>query len=176
MIVGVPDYPIYLCDNPAASGNPLSPALTARLVEAFPSLVGIKDSSGSLDKLAAATRWREGTFNTASGSDGMVLAAGAIGVDACVSGYANVVPELVVELHRAVRCHDLERARTLQMTLNEVRTVLRDGADLSLFKAMLSRRGLAVGAVRPPLLQASEEAIAACWQALNTLGVDLSPI
>lgn len=171
-----PDFPIYLYDNPAVSGNSISTALAARLVEACPNIVGTKDSSGSLDTLNAATAWRSGTFNTASGQDGMILAATAIGVDACVSGNANFVPELVVALKTAAMQGQIDRARTLQTQLNAVRRIVRDGADLSLFKGILARRGLPVGSVRAPLLQASADVVSTCWQQLEALGVKLTSI
>jgi dihydrodipicolinate synthase/N-acetylneuraminate lyase len=56
-----------------------------------------------------------------------------------------------------------------------VRQLLGDGADLSLFKGILAQRGLAVGAVRAPLLQAPEAVIAQRWRDLNALGLDLAP-
>jgi 4-hydroxy-tetrahydrodipicolinate synthase len=169
-----PDFPIYLYDNPAVSGNSLSTKLAYRLVEACPNIVGLKDSSGSLDTLNAATSWRNGTFNTASGPDGMILAATAIGVDACVSGTANFVPELVVALKTAAMQGETDKARALQTQLNEVRRIVRDGADLSLFKGILARRGLPVGSVRAPLLQASADVVSTCWQQLEALGVELA--
>ncbi len=171
-----PDFPIYLYNNPSVTGNGLSMALVARLVERCPNIVGLKDSSGSLDTLSAGRAWRSGSFNTASGPDGLILAGAAIGLDACVSGNANVVPELVVALHDAATSGDLATARALQMTLNRVRAILGDGADLSLFKGVLARRGLPTGPVRAPLLQAPEQRVTECWQALAALGLALSPV
>jgi 4-hydroxy-tetrahydrodipicolinate synthase len=171
-----PDFPIYLYDNPAVTGNTITLNTIQRLVDRCPNIVGLKDSSGSLATLTASHQLRNGDFNTASGPDGLILAGAAMGIDACVSGNANVVPELVVALHAAAVDGDLPRARELQAKLDAVRTILRDGADLSLFKGILVQRGLAVGSVRLPLLQASDATIAACWQALTALNLDLSPI
>lgn len=171
-----PDFPIYLYDNPAVTGNSISLDVIRRLVDRFPNVVGLKDSSGSLATLAACRQIRNGSFNTAVGPDGLILAGAAMGIDACVSGNANVVPELVVALHAAASQGDLPRARALQGRLDAVRAILRDGADLSLFKGVLARRGLAVGEVRAPLVQAPDETIAACWNALTALDVDLSPL
>lgn len=169
-----PDFPIYLYNYPVA-GNHLSVELIARLVECCPNIVGLKDSSGTLGTLVACSSLRDGNFNTANGSDGLILAALAMGVDACVSGNANVVPELVVALYYAATEGDLGLARELQRKVDAVRQLLGDGGDLSLFKGILARRGLDVGAVRAPLLQAPEVVVTQRWQALNTLGLDLAP-
>ncbi|MBS1252079.1 MAG: 4-hydroxy-tetrahydrodipicolinate synthase [Anaerolineales bacterium] len=169
-----PDFPIYLYNNPPVSGHDLSAELVTRLVERCPNVVGMKDSSGRLGTLAACASLRDGDFNTANGDDGLILAALAMGFDACVSGNANVVPELVVALYDTVTADSLAEARGLQRKLDAVRQILGDGGGLSLFKGALARRGLDAGGVRAPLLQASEAAIAERWQALNALGLDLN--
>ena len=171
----VPDFPLYLYNNPSVAGNNISLELVIRLVERCPNIVGMKDSSGSVETLFATSGLRNGHFNTASGNDGQILMGIAMGFDACVSGNANVVPELVVALYHAAVRGDLELARELQGELNAVRRILKDGADLSLFKGALAQRGLAVGAVRAPLLQASEAVITQCWRDLSALGLDLAP-
>jgi 4-hydroxy-tetrahydrodipicolinate synthase len=168
------DFPIYLYNYPVA-GNHLSVDLIARLVECCPNIVGIKDSSGTLNTLVACSSLRDGNFNTANGSDGLILAALAMGFDACVSGNANVVPELVVALYHAATEGNLELARELQRKVDAVRQLLGDGGDLSLFKGILAQRGLEAGAVRAPLLQAPEAIITQRWRALNTLGLELTP-
>ena len=52
--------------------------------------------------------------------------------------------------------------------------LLGDGGDLSLFKAMVTRRGIAVGDVRAPLVAAAAVTVAERWEALKALdiGVD----
>ena len=172
----VPDFPIYLYNNPAVASNSISLTLVTRLLERCPNIVGMKDSSGSLEMLFTLSTLRDGDFNTASGSDGQILLGIAMGFDACVSGNANVVPELVVALYGAAAGGNLELARELQRQLNAVRRILEDGADLSLFKGILAQRGLAVGAVRAPLLQAPEAVITQRWRDLNALGLDLAPV
>lgn len=171
----VPDFPLYLYNNPSVAGNNISLELATHLVEHCLNIVGMKDSSSSLETLFALSSLRNGDFNTASGNDGQILMGIAMGFDACVSGNANVVPELVVALYHAAAEGNLETARELQRKVDAVRRILEDGADLSLFKGILAQRGLAVGAVRAPLLQAPEAAITQRWHALNALGLDLAP-
>lgn len=171
----VPDLPLYLYNNPPVTGNTISSALASKLVEHFPNIVGLKDSNGSLETLVRCKMLRDGHFNTAIGNDGLILAGLARGLDACVSGNANVVPELVVNLYDAAARGDLLTARHLQDVLDAVRLALADGLDLSLFKGMLARRGLAVGTVRAPLLPAPASQLEACWETLTRLNPELSP-
>ncbi|MDQ7029758.1 MAG: dihydrodipicolinate synthase family protein [Ardenticatenia bacterium] len=164
----VPELPLYLYNIPATTGNPLPIPLVRRLVEACPNIVGVKDSSGSLEYLVTLLRLRPLSFTVANGTDAHIFPAVAMGCLACVSGNANVVPELVVRLYRAARAGDVDTARDLQQRLNRVRQILKDGSDFSLLKGMLQMRGLAVGAeVRAPLSVASPEVIRDRWQRLQ---------
>ncbi|NWG15665.1 MAG: dihydrodipicolinate synthase family protein [Chloroflexi bacterium] len=167
----LPDFPIYLYHNPGVTPNHLTTDLVFRLAETFPNIIGLKDSSGALATLFASRSLHDGRFNTASGPDGLILAAQAVGVDACVAGNANYATELVVGLYDAARRGDLETGRTLQAQLDAARRILGDGSDLSLFKAMCARRGVPIGDVRPPLRPASAERIEAAWRALAEAGI-----
>jgi 4-hydroxy-tetrahydrodipicolinate synthase len=172
----VPDLPVYLYHNPFVGRSCLTVALFTRLVAEVPNVAGVKDSSSNLELVRAGIHLRGGGLNIISGDDGLVLAAMAIGADACVSGNSNVVPELVVALARAAAGGDLPRARQLQAKLDAVRTVLADGSDLSLFKGVLELRGVPAGKVRGPMLQVTEGKIRECWKALGTLDLDLVPV
>lgn len=171
-----PDFPIYLYNNPAVTGNAIDAGLVRRLAETYPNVTGMKDSSGKLENLLRCMGLRGGAFNTASGNDGDILAALALGIDACVSGNANFAPELIVDLYHAAASGDLARARALQTQVNSVRCLLEDGRDLSLFKAILQARGLPVGTVRAPLLPAPEDTVRHKWQALQALGLRLDDV
>ncbi len=167
----LPDVPIYLYHNPGVTPNSLTTELVFQLAEAFPNVTGLKDSSGSLAILFASRSLHGGAFNTASGPDGLILAAQAIGIDACVAGNANYLPELVVSLYEAVQRGDLETGRRLQAQLDDARRILGDGSDLSLFKAMCARRGVPIGDVRAPLRPAAVERVDAAWHALEAAGI-----
>jgi len=164
-------FPLYLYNYPAVSNNTLTAGLVAELARRIPSLVGMKDSGGGLELLSACAALKDGQFNTASGSDRQILDAFQAGCDACVSGNANVVPELVVSLYHAARTKNWTTAQTLQAKVDAVRQILRDGSQLSLYKAILTRRGLNGGLARPPLVQTGEAQAAECWQALVNLDI-----
>lgn len=164
-----PDFPLYLYNFPAVSNNTLTFDLVMAMVERAPNIIGMKDSSGSLELMAQLQAATQGAFNTATGGDGQILMAQAMGFDACVSGHANVVPELVVALYTVAHAGRLAEARQLQQQLNQARPLLGDGGDLSLFKAMVTQRGIPVGEVRPPLPPAPAALVAARWTALVAL-------
>jgi 4-hydroxy-tetrahydrodipicolinate synthase len=88
--------PVILYNIPAFTA-PVPPALALRLVADCPAIAGVKDSSGSLETLAALTRRFPQGAARIVGNDAALEAALAAGCcDAVVSGVAGVLPELVV--------------------------------------------------------------------------------
>lgn len=169
----VPDLPILLYNFPAICNNVLSFDLVIALLERASNIVGMKDSSGSLETLVRLHAATDGAFLAFNGSDGQVLMSAAMGLDGCVSGNANVVPELLVALHSAATAGDLAEARVLQQQVNTVRRLLGDGGNLSLFKQMIARRGIHVGDVRAPLVKASPELADERWQQLASMEIGM---
>lgn len=168
------DYPVFLYNIPGNTGNNITPATVAEVARRHPNVIGIKDSSGNLAASIEMTRIRGGDFQVINGPDGLVLAALAMGIKANVSGNANVVPELFVALHEVFNRGDLEAARVAQARIDIARRILKDGGDLSLFKAMAARRGVPVGGVRGPLLEASAAAVEDAARALAEAGIEMA--
>jgi 4-hydroxy-tetrahydrodipicolinate synthase len=171
----VPDFPIYLYNIPQLIGNNLTSAVVHAIAERCPNVVGLKDSSGQLAQIIESAAARGGHFNVAIGSDGLLLPALSVGIPAGISGNANACPELLVELYQAYWRGDLAAAQEAQAHIQFVRHILKDGSDLSLFKAVLTYRGIPAGGVRAPLLNASPETVQACIHALLDHGVALTP-
>jgi 4-hydroxy-tetrahydrodipicolinate synthase len=166
----VPGLPVLLYNIPQRTANPLLPHVAARIVSRCPNVVGIKDSSGNLSQTIEYLSLRP-DFQVAQGADGLILAGLAAGIQATVSGNANVFPELVVAVFEAWWRGDLAAARTAQARLTRVRHALGDGLDLSMFKRVLGRRGVPVGDVRAPLLAATEAAVDAAAARIEAVGV-----
>ncbi len=165
----VPDMPVFLYNIPQNAGNRLAPALAAAIAERCPNVVGIKDSAGDLASLLAFAGLKEGRFQVVCGSDSLVLNALEGGACASVSGNANVCPEVVVGLFEAFWRGNRVQARHWQERLHQVRQLLGGSESFSLMKRGVGLRGLRGGSVRPPLLEASDEAAAELEQRLRAL-------
>ncbi len=169
----VPDMPMYLYNFPGVSNNTLSLDIVTRLAKQYEMVVGLKDSSGDLQTLFAAKRFHDGAFNTAVGPDELILAALSMGVNASVSGHANLVPEIVVPLYNAATSGQLEEAQVFQRKLNQVREVLATDVWLTMMKAVLNQRGIPVGPVRRPLVSPSDDMVQTALRQLTALRVSL---
>jgi dihydrodipicolinate synthase/N-acetylneuraminate lyase len=166
----VPQSPVLLYNIPQRTGNAVLPAIVAEVVRRCSNVVGIKDSSGNLSQTIEYTSAKAG-FQVAQGADGLLAAGLAMGIQATVSGNANVFPELAIAVFDAWWRGDQDGARAAQKRLDNVRHALRDGLDLSLFKRVLARRGVPVGDVRFPLRRVTEVEVDAAVAAIERAGV-----
>lgn len=117
------DLPSLLYNLPEFT-TPLEPRTTLELIRECDSIVGIKDSSGSLDTLRLLTAEKAGACRIV-GSDGVFPQALEAGLcDAVVSGTGCVFPELIVKLFEAGHDGLKDGFRELEQQLRLVLTEL----------------------------------------------------
>ncbi len=110
----VGDGRLYVYVYPARSGNPVSPALLARLAE-IPQVVGAKASELTLDEIAAYRAAVPHDFELYTGADRDLIAATDVGAQGVVSGVSSVTPKPFRALADAGRAGDeaaIARAQT----------------------------------------------------------------
>lgn len=150
LIEGV-SIPVYLYDNPGATGNPVSVDLIKRLAEV--GLQGVKDSTFDIGKTYMVMRQvkKEG-FDVVIGSESLFLPAYMQGARACISGLANAMPELMQSLYQAAEHGDFKKAAELQREVLEMWDILHYGPSTATAYAMLKARGVDAGIPRRPFL------------------------
>ena len=172
----VPDFPLFLYNIPQMTGNNITPEVVAALVPRCPNIIGMKESSGNLGQLIDSKAAGGANFQMSIGGDGLILPALVAGVvTAAVSGNANPCPEAFVELFESYWRGDLAGAQAAQARIQYIRRTLKDGGDLSLFKSTLAYRGISVGGVRTPLMNAPKEVVSKSIQVLLDHGITLTP-
>lgn len=127
----VGDGRLYVYIYPARSGNPVSPALLARLAE-LPNVVGAKVSELSLDELAAYRAVVPDDFELYTGADRDLIAAVEVGAQGVVSGVSSVTPKPFRALAEAGRAGDEAAVRAAQSAVDEV--VSSIGGDMARMK------------------------------------------
>ncbi|MBB3211060.1 4-hydroxy-tetrahydrodipicolinate synthase [Herbaspirillum sp. Sphag1AN] len=89
---------LYLYHIPAFTGVPITLSLIARLIKDFPeTVVGIKDSSGDWDNVAAMLKEFPG-FAIFPASESFLSRARPLGAAGCISATANVNPSGIARL------------------------------------------------------------------------------
>ena len=162
--------PVVVYDIPARTGREIALSTLVELA-AIENIVGIKDATGDLGKagdLAAATAGAPGGFVCWSGADEVnlpLLSLGAVGVVSVGSHLAG--PEIAEMVHAFGT--DPARARELHLRCLPFFRALFAEASPAPLKGAMAARGLPAGPVRPPLVDASEEAVAAVLGALSSI-------
>ncbi|MFQ5774799.1 MAG: dihydrodipicolinate synthase family protein [Kiloniellaceae bacterium] len=157
--VGDPRLRLYVYHFPKMTGLDLSLDLVGRLIEAYPrTVVGLKNSSGDWDNIAAMLRAFPG-FDVFAGSEEFLLPSLRLGGPGCMSATVNVLAPQTAELYAEWQG---EGAEALQERLSALRRTIGKFPPIAAMKAMLARRSGAPAwrRVRPPLvpLGAADEA------------------
>lgn len=165
------DLPILLYNVPGRTVADIQPATVARLAE-LPNIVGIKDASGQLGRVADHRLGCGTSFCQLSGNDDSWLAFMAAGGHGCISVVANVAPRLCAELAAACSAGDLELARSINDRLQLLHNALFSDASPAPAKYALARLIDGFPAdLRLPLVAASQASRQAVDAALEHAGL-----
>ncbi|MET1160894.1 MAG: dihydrodipicolinate synthase family protein [Thermoprotei archaeon] len=147
------DCNVFVYNNPSKTNIDISPSLLSKLIEEEPSLVGIKDSTGKVERVSELTtkEFMDKLYITIA-SDALILDAFLYGADAHTCGLCNAFPELGVLIHKHVMSGDISKAVFYQRMLSRIRSIAKNlGYEgLAVAKAILNMRGLRVGNPIPP--------------------------
>ncbi len=143
--------PVLIYNMPANSAGIDLDAETVITLSAHPNILGVKDSSGAVAKLAEiAAGAREG-FAVLAGSAGFLLPAMVVGATGAIAALANVAPREALRLYELIRDGQLDEARTLQARLIPVNTAVTSGWGVAGLKAALQFVAHYGGEPRRPL-------------------------
>jgi 4-hydroxy-tetrahydrodipicolinate synthase len=147
--------PLYLYNIPSHARNELPPAFVAECGRTIPSVRGIKDSSGTPGRIPDLVKTLGPGFDVVCGNDDKILHAFQVGAAGIVASGASVFPELYLGLHAAWQGGRLADAQAAQARIVAMQHALGNGARLGWYKYVLALRGMPVGGVRPPLMDAT---------------------
>lgn len=143
---------VILYHIPQVSGVPLSHALIARLIAAFPqTVVGIKDSAGDLANMQAIAAAHPG-FAVLAGADPLMLPLLKSGGAGCITATSNLIASSL----RTIYDHldDIALVEPAQARINAWRTLSNSYVQIPTIKAMVGLKtgNAAWSRVRPPML------------------------
>jgi len=160
--------PIILYDVPSRTACALDDVTIRRLAE-LPRIVGLKDATGDIPRVARLRRRLGDEFLLLSGDDASQAAFRLAGGDGCISVTANVVPVLCAALHQA--CDEKMDAdiQWYEQLLAPLHAALFLEANPIPLKRALSRLGLMGDGLRLPLTPLSLEADRKLERVLKTI-------
>ncbi|MDB5659273.1 MAG: putative dihydrodipicolinate synthase [Cypionkella sp.] len=144
------DVNIVLYSYPDKDGVELGWEVLDALAD-HPRVIGIKESSGALQRaIGIATRYA-GRIQLVSGSDDIALDFMFWGADSWICGPANCMAQAVCDLDRTYRSGDLVKAKAQMATLYTAMNILESGKFVQKLKYGCELQGLSVGECRMPL-------------------------
>ncbi len=149
--------PIVIYNIPGRSVVDMSVATMAALHQAFPAIIGVKDSTGKLERVSQQRMACGTAFMQLSGEDATALGFNAHGGVGCISVTANVAPRLCADFQEATLAGDFRKALALQDRLMPLHQALFVEPGVSGAKYALSRLGRMGETVRLPLLPVEAE-------------------
>ncbi len=172
-LVAAVDLPVYVYNNPKASGVDIAPGFLRHLADV--GVRGIKDSGfGYIEFAHFVLEMAEDypDFRFIVGTEGIALPAFMAGAKGCVSGLANVFPEIMVELWDAYVAGDYERAAPLQLKVLKARKLMHIPSSTNAACYVgLHARGVDVGVPKRPILPVEDGKAAQMLAAFKAIGL-----
>jgi len=156
-------HPVIAYNYPLATGYDITPAILKKVRQAGGNVIGIKDTVPDLAHMLSFKYELGNDFIVYSGPDTVVTSAVRSGIDGCVAGSANYVPELLTKATdlQAKLSDAIAAQKTVTALAGLAKKYGQWAANYVLIKAI---RGYDVGGPRPPIYpleQAEEEKLSA---------------
>ncbi|MEZ5709607.1 MAG: 4-hydroxy-tetrahydrodipicolinate synthase [Blastomonas sp.] len=132
------DLPIVLYNVPARTVTDIKVETMARLAR-FPTIIGVKDATGDLDRVSEQRMRCGKKFCQMSGNDELALGHRAMGGVGCISVTANVAPALCAEFQAAMDDGDFARALVLNDRLYPLHSAMFSDASPGPVKYAINR-------------------------------------
>lgn len=143
--------PVLIYNMPANAAGVDLDAETIITLSTHPNIIGLKDSSGNVAKLAEVVAGAREGFAVLAGSAGFLLPGMVVGARGAIAALANIAPVECLQLVELFRSGKLDEARTLQARLIPVNTAVTSGYGIAGLKAALQFVAHYGGAPRRPL-------------------------
>jgi 4-hydroxy-2-oxoglutarate aldolase len=149
--------PVLLYSVPIFTGITLETAEIVALAQ-HPNIIGIKDSSGAIQRTVEVTAQAPADFQVLTGSAPVVYPALASGAKGAILALASALPEKCVELFELFRSGRHKEARELQQVLAVASKVIISEGGIAGLKYAMDLRSYHGGLPRLPLLPPAAEA------------------
>ncbi|CAN7273655.1 4-hydroxy-tetrahydrodipicolinate synthase [Pararhizobium sp. LjRoot238] len=150
------DVSLVLYNYPPKDGVEISFELMDALAD-DPRVIGIKESSGVLQRAVDIHSRYKGRIDLVSGSDDIALDFMFWGADCWICGPANCMAKACCDLDRTFRSGDLDKAREQMAVLYRAMNILESGKFVQKIKYGCELQGTPVGECRAPLGPLTDE-------------------
>lgn len=163
-----PDLPVMLYNIPGRTGRGLSVETVVRL-SAIANIVAIKEASGDLDFASHLKSVTPESFALYSGDDSLTLPLLSVGGCGVVSVASHLVGNQLQQMIQAFEAGNVKQAMVIHRSLLPLFRALFLETNPIPVKAALTLQGWQVGALRSPLVAASDSVQQELQQLLQSL-------
>lgn len=150
------DIPLILYNIPGRTGINMMPETVARLAE-IPTIIGIKEASGSLVQVADIYRLAKDKITIMSGDDNLFLPMMSVGARGVISVLSNAMPGELQRLYAAfLDERDIDKAMALNANLLPIMQAMFVETNPIPIKETLYHMGMMEKEFRLPLCPLSE--------------------
>jgi len=150
------NIPLIIYNIPGRSVINLTDDTLAKIAE-LPRVLGIKDATGDLARVATLRHKTGGQLALLSGEDMTAVGFNAMGGQGCISVSANVAPKLCAQLQEATFAGDYVKARAIQDKLTPLHQAMFVESNPIPVKYAASLLGFCTQEVRLPLTEATAQ-------------------
>jgi 4-hydroxy-2-oxoglutarate aldolase len=143
--------PVLLYSVPIFTGVTLEASEVGALAE-HPNIVGIKESSGHVMRVAEIVSACPADFQVLTGSAGTMHAGLTVGAKGAILALGSALPEMCVALYDLYRTGEIDKARALQNVLLKASKVIQSEHAIAGIKFVMDQRGYHGGIPRLPLV------------------------
>ena len=162
--------PIIIYNIPGRSADDMTPE-TMGVLSKLDNIVGVKDATADLSRVAKQRITCGTDFLQLSGEDPTAVGFNAMGGQGCISVTANVAPAQCAEMQAATLAGDYARALELSDKLMPLHIAVFREPGVVGVKYAMSRLGLCEPDVRSPLTEALDETKAEIDAAMRFAGL-----
>jgi 4-hydroxy-2-oxoglutarate aldolase len=148
--------PVLLYSVPQFTGVALEPPEVVALAQ-HPNIIGIKESSGNVQRVAEIIAGAPPDFQVLVGSAATIYPSLTIGARGAILALGSALPDKCVKLYELIRSGQNEKARELQVAILRASKLIVSECGIAGVKYAMDQRGYRGGLPRLPLLPLKDE-------------------
>jgi len=164
------DISLIVYNIPGRSVVNIADETVAKLAK-LKNIVGIKDATGDLSRVASLKLLVDKDFSIISGEDSTVVGFNAMGGCGVISVTSNIAPKLCSDLQKATQIGDYKKAVEIQDQLTNLNAAMFCETNPIPVKYAASLMGLCEMEIRLPLTEPSESAKARIKNEMKKLNI-----
>ena len=165
------ELPIILYNVPSRTGCNILPQTAVRLCTEVENIVGIKEASGNISKIAKLQSLADGKVDVYSGNDDQIVPILSLGGKGVISVLSNVAPRQTHDICQKFFEGDVEGSMKEQLRAINLCDALFCEVNPIPVKAALNLMGKEVGPARMPLSEMEPQNVERLRKAMEEYGI-----